>query len=55
MEVGRGENGGDVYLIAGGVAGSGGVVIFKRTQGGRGLEEVARNKDVLTRSTFAWL
>ena len=55
MEIGRAENGGSAYLVAAGVAGSGGVVVFKRTDGGRGLEEVARNTDVLTRSTFVWL
>lgn len=55
MEIGQRENGGCAYLVAAGVAGNGGVVVFKRTDGGRGLEEVARNTDVPTRSTFVWL
>jgi len=55
MEFGLETNGGDEYLIAGGVAGSGGVVIFKRTNGGGGLEEVVRNTDVATRTSFVWL
>jgi 6-phosphogluconolactonase (cycloisomerase 2 family) len=55
MEFGLATNGGDEYLIAGGCAGSGGVVIFRRTDGGRGLEEVVRNTDVPTRTSFVWL
>jgi len=55
MEIGNAENGGEAYLVAGGVAGTGGVVVFKRTNGGMGLMEVARNTDVPTRSTFVWL
>ena len=34
-----------MHLIAGCVEGSAGVVIFKRTDGGRTLEEVVRNTD----------
>ena len=55
MEIGNAENGGEGYLIAGGVAGTAGVVVFRRTDGGKGLKEVARNTDVPTRSTFVWL
>ena len=55
MEIGNAENGGEAYLVAGGVVGTGGVVVFKRTNGGMGLMEVARNTDVPTRSTFVWL
>ena len=40
MEIGRADNGGEAYLIAGGIAGSGGVVVFERTNGGRGLKRL---------------
>ncbi|KAJ7883517.1 hypothetical protein B0H14DRAFT_3857350 [Mycena olivaceomarginata] len=36
----------DEYLIAGGVAGTAGVVIYQRVDGGRNLTEVARNTDI---------
>jgi hypothetical protein len=55
MEIGRADNGGDAYLVAAGVAGTGGVVVYKRTNGGAGLTEVARNTDIPMRSTFVWL
>jgi hypothetical protein len=55
MEFGPAENGGEAYLVASGFAGSGGVVVYKRTAGGTGLEEVARNKDVPTRTSFVWV
>ncbi|KAJ7878759.1 Lactonase, 7-bladed beta-propeller-domain-containing protein [Mycena olivaceomarginata] len=42
------------YLIAGGVAGTAGVVIYKRVDGGRNLVEVARNTDIPTRTSFVW-
>lgn len=45
---------GDEYLIAGGVAGTAGVVIYRRVDGGRDLEEVVRNTDVPTRTSFVW-
>jgi len=45
MEIGNAENGGEAYSIAGGVAGNAGVVVFKRTDDGMGLKEVARNTD----------
>ncbi|KAJ6551294.1 Lactonase, 7-bladed beta-propeller-domain-containing protein [Mycena capillaripes] len=45
----------DEYLIAGGVAGTAGVVIYKRVDGGRNLTEVVRNTDVPTRTSFVWL
>ncbi|KAJ7054128.1 Lactonase, 7-bladed beta-propeller-domain-containing protein [Mycena amicta] len=44
----------DEYLIAGGVAGNAGVVVFRRVDGGRGLEEIARNRDIPTRTSFVW-
>lgn len=43
------------YLALAGVAGVGGVAVFKRTEGGRNMVEVARNTDVPTRSTFVWV
>jgi hypothetical protein len=46
------KNGGEAYLVASGLAGSGGVVVYKRTGGGTGLQEVARSKDVLMGTTF---
>ncbi|KAJ7176736.1 Lactonase, 7-bladed beta-propeller-domain-containing protein [Mycena filopes] len=45
---------GDEYLIAGGVAGTAGVVIYRRVDGGRGLQEVVRNTDIPTRTSFVW-
>ena len=47
--------GADEYLVAGGVAGTGGVVVFRRTEGGRNLEFVARNTEIPTRTTFVWI
>lgn len=55
MEFGLASNGGVQYLIAGGVAGTAGVVILRRTDGGRGLEVVARNTEIPTRTSFVWL
>ncbi|KAG6896165.1 hypothetical protein C0992_009914 [Termitomyces sp. T32_za158] len=47
--------GGEAFLAVAGVAGDGGVKIFKRTDGGRNLELVTTNLDIPTRSTFLWL
>lgn len=55
MEIGNDDNGGEAYLIAGGCAGFGGVAIYQRTDGGRNLTLVARNTDIPTRTSFAWL
>jgi hypothetical protein len=55
MAIGLATNGGDEYLVAAGFSGSGGVVVLKRTDGGQGLEEVARNTDIATRTSFVWL
>ena len=55
MEVGPPKNGGEAYLVAAGFAGSGGVVVYERTEGGAGLREVARNKEVPTRTSFVWV
>jgi 6-phosphogluconolactonase (cycloisomerase 2 family) len=53
-----GPNGGEDaqrYLIAAGVAGSAGTVVYERTQDGTNLTEIARNLDYPTRTTFVWL
>ncbi|KAI0653934.1 putative isomerase YbhE [Cubamyces menziesii] len=50
-----GAGSGDAFLVAAGVAGDAGVVVFRRTQGGADLELVAANRDVPTRSSFVWL
>ncbi|KZP30563.1 putative isomerase YbhE [Athelia psychrophila] len=55
MQFGREDNGGDAYLMAGGVAGTAGVVVLKRTKGGAGLEIVANNTQIPTRTSFVWL
>ncbi|KAF5340449.1 hypothetical protein D9758_013555 [Tetrapyrgos nigripes] len=55
IQIGLEENGGNEFLVAAGVAGNGGTVVYRRVDGGRGLEEVARNLDIPTRSTFVWL
>jgi hypothetical protein len=46
-----------VYLVAGGSkdGSGGGVKVFQRTEGGKGLEEVAKNGDVDTRTGFVWV
>ncbi|KAK7435793.1 hypothetical protein VKT23_019491 [Stygiomarasmius scandens] len=55
MEIGLEENGSDEFLIAAGVAGNAGTVVYRRVDGGRNLEEVARNLDIPTRTSFIWL
>jgi hypothetical protein len=55
MNIGRVEDGGDEFLVASGFAGTGGVVMFKRVDGGRNLTEVARNTDVTTRTSFVFV
>lgn len=52
--IGRAADGGIQYLVASGFAGTGGVVVYERTQGGANLTEVARNKDIATRTSFVW-
>ncbi|KAM5533415.1 hypothetical protein V8D89_012965 [Ganoderma adspersum] len=52
MELGGPEN---EFLIASGVAGDGGTIMLRRTEGGRNLEILARNTEFPTRSTFVWL
>ena len=43
------------YLIASGVVGTGGVAVFKRTEGGKNFVEVARNTEIPTRTSFLWV
>ncbi|KAJ7719082.1 hypothetical protein DFH07DRAFT_872351 [Mycena maculata] len=52
MQFGGADN---EYLIAGGVAGDAGVVVYERVDGGRDLAEVVRNTDVPTRTSFVWV
>ena len=47
--------GGEVYIAAAAAAGTGGVKVFKRTEGGANLEEVAVNTVIPTRTTLVWL
>lgn len=47
--------GGDAYIVAAGFAGTAGVKVFKRTEGGANLEEVAVNTELATRTSFVWL
>ena len=47
--------GGGGYIVAAGYAGTAGVKVFKRTEGGANLEEVAVNTVIPTRTAFAWL
>jgi len=51
MEFGGEDN---KYLIAGGVAGTAGVVIFERIDGGSNMTEVVRNTDMPTATSFIW-
>lgn len=44
----------DEFVVAGGVVGTGGVVVFQRTEGGANLVEVARNTDIPTRTSFVF-
>ena len=44
----------DKFLVAGGVAGDGGVVVFERVGKGADFVQVARNKEVLGPRTFVW-
>lgn len=48
-------HGGEAYIVAAGFAGTAGVKVFKRTEGGANLEEIAVNTALPTRSAFVWL
>jgi hypothetical protein len=54
MALGRVADGGDEFLVAGANV-DGGVVVFKRTDGGRNLSEVARNTDIANRTSFVFV
>jgi hypothetical protein len=54
MALGRVSDGGDEFLIAGGNV-AGGVVVYRRVDGGRDLEEVARNTDIDSRTSFVFV
>ena len=43
------------FLIAAGVAGSAGTMVFKRINGGADLQLVAQNTEIAQRSSFVWL
>lgn len=43
------------FLVAAGVAGSAGTMVFRRTKGGADLELVTKNLDFPTRTSFVWL
>jgi len=47
--------GGEAYIVAAGFAGTAGVKVFKRTECGGNLEEVAVNTVLPTRTSFVWL
>lgn len=47
--------GGEKYLVAAAAAGTGGIAVFERTEGGKNLVEVARNTEVPVRTSFAFL
>lgn len=53
MSLGRVDDGGDEFLIAGANV-EGGVVVFQRVDEGRGLEEVARNTELESRTSFVF-
>lgn len=54
MTLGRVADGGDEFLVAGANV-DGGVAVFKRTDGGRNLSEVARNTDIPSRTSFVFV
>lgn len=52
--IGNTADGGDEFLIAGANT-EGGVAVFRRADGGKSLEVVARNLDLGNRTSFVWL
>ena len=52
MELGGPDN---EFLIAAGVAGDAGTMVFKRIDGGSNLQLVAQNTEIAQRSSFVWL
>lgn len=55
MSGGQAGSGGEAYIVAAGAAGTAGVKVFKRTEGGANLQEVAANTVIPTRTAFVWL
>ncbi|KIM43557.1 hypothetical protein M413DRAFT_383669 [Hebeloma cylindrosporum] len=55
MEFGSAEQGCEEFLIAGGAAGTTGVVMLRRTEGGRNLGILARNTDIPILTSFVWI
>jgi len=55
MEFGPSSKRAEEFLVAAGDAGDAGVIMLRRTEGGRNMEIVARNLDIPTRTTFVWL
>ncbi|KAI9566628.1 Lactonase, 7-bladed beta-propeller-domain-containing protein [Boletus coccyginus] len=47
--------GGEAYIAAAGQLGTAGVKVFKRTEKGANLQEVAANTVISTRTSFVWL
>ncbi|KAG5653209.1 hypothetical protein H0H81_001760 [Sphagnurus paluster] len=54
MNLGPVGNGGDEFLIAGANV-DGGVVVFRRVDGGRNLTVVARNEEIANRTSFVFV
>lgn len=54
MEFGPAATGAEEFLVTAGVAGTAGTLVFRRTDGGRNLQLVAKNLDIPTRTSFAW-
>jgi hypothetical protein len=54
MNIGPVETGGDEFLIAGANV-AGGVVMFRRVDGGRNLVEVVRNEEIANRTSFVFV
>jgi hypothetical protein len=54
MNIGPVGTGGDEFLIAGANV-DGGVVMFRRADGGRNLTEVVRNEDIVNRTSFVFV
>lgn len=54
MAIGRADDGGDEFLVAGANV-EGGVVVYRRVDGGKGLEEVVRNSELENRTSFVFV
>ncbi|KAF9269821.1 hypothetical protein L218DRAFT_940052 [Marasmius fiardii PR-910] len=54
MSLGKVENGGDEFIMAGANT-VGGVAVFQRVDGGRNLTLVARNEEIANRTSFVFL